>query len=162
MVRLLTKHCSTGELYTRPPVVEAQIDEALKLDLAILRQRIEIANCQTVGYLRSECLVHLIREARRIDNQDRINLVLPVLLLRCEATLRAKIPDSVLLDAESVREEVLGQFSEMFASDGSGANPNELDFFEVRFNLAFRAFRIDLVRTEETASNTSRRFPCRE
>ena len=43
----------------------------------------------------------------------------------------------------------MSQFSEMFASDGTGTNPNELDFYEIRFNQAFRAFRIDFVKKEK-------------
>ena len=147
MVRPLTKHRSNGELYTRPPAIEVQIDEALKLDLTMLKQRLEITDRQAVGDLRSECLVHLIRESVITDNQNRINLILPVLLRRCEIILRAKIPDSGLFDAESLREEVLSEFSEMLASAGV-ANFDDLDFFECRFNLAFRALRIDLFNKE--------------
>jgi DNA-directed RNA polymerase specialized sigma24 family protein len=33
-------------------------------------------------------------------------------------------------------------------SDGTGEFPNELDFYECRFNMAFRALRIDAVRRE--------------
>ena len=150
MVRPLTKRRSNGQLYTRPPGVEAQIEEALKLDLATLRHRLETSDLQMPGYLRSECLVHLIREAVRTGDQDRIiDMVLPKLLLRCSVNLRKKIPDSALFDAESIREEVLSQLSEMFASDGTGSNLNELDFFEVHFNQAFRAHRIDLVKKEK-------------
>ena len=149
MVRPLTKRRSNGELYTRPPAVETQIDEALDLDLAALRQRLKITNHRNSGYLRSECLVHLIREAMRTSNSDRSDLALPVLLLRCEATLKNKIPDNELSNAEDLRDEILGQFGEMLASDGTGANPEELDIYEIRFNLAFRTFYLDSVKQEE-------------
>ena len=148
MVRPLTKRRANGELYTRPPEVETQIDEALNLDLATLSQRLEIINHQTSGYLRSECLVHLIREAMRTGDSDRVDMVLPVLLLRCGTILQKKIPDSGLFDAESLRGEILGQFGEMLAADGADTDPNELDFYECRFNYAFRTFRIDLVDKE--------------
>ena len=149
MTRPLTKRQLNGELYTRPPTVEAQINEALKLDLAILKQRLEITDSKTVDYLRSECLVHLIRKAKRTGDNDRTDLVLPVLLLRCETILQKKISDRESFDAESLRDEVLGQFGEMLASDGTDTDPNELDFYECRFNLAFRTFRIDLVEEEK-------------
>ncbi len=77
-----------------------------------------------------------------------ISLVLPVLLGRCEANLLIKVPDGQIREAASLREEILGAFSELFASDGSGENPNELNFFECRFNRAFKFFRIDMVRRE--------------
>jgi hypothetical protein len=74
--------------------------------------------------------------------------VLAVLLLRCEANLWAKIPDTELPNAADVREEVVSQFGELFATDGTEENLNDLDFFECKFNRAFRTFRIDLVRSE--------------
>ena len=155
MVRPLTKLRSNGKLYTRPLAVETQIDEVLNLDLATLRQRLEITNHRTSGYLRSECLVHLIREAIRTGDSDRSHLVLPVLLLRCQAILKNKIPDSDFFDAESLREEVLGQFGEMLAN----ANSEELDFYECRFNYAFRTFRIDLVNGEVDRLKETTPFP---
>jgi DNA-directed RNA polymerase specialized sigma24 family protein len=36
----------------------------------------------------------------------------------------------------------------MLASDGTGDNPDKLDFYEVRFNKAFRSFRLDIQRQE--------------
>ena len=158
MVRPLEKRRkrrSNGELYTRPPAVETQIAEALKLDLATLRKRLKITNHQTLGYLQSECLMHLIREAMRAGDSDRRDMVLPVLLLRCEIILQKKIPDSDLFDAASLRDEVLGQFGEMLAN----ANPNELDFFECRFNNAFRTFRIDRVKGEVNRLKETSPFP---
>ena len=159
MVQPLTKRRSNGELYTRRPSVEAQIDAALKLDLATLRRRLEIVDRQATNYLGSECLVHLIREAMRTGNQDRISPSLPVLLDRCEANLRKKIPEGVFFDAARVRDEILSQFSELLAEDGTGTNPNELDFFEVSFNQAFRAFRIDLIQKEKNRLEHSPPLP---
>ena len=76
------------------------------------------------------------------------NMVLRVLLKRCKAILLSKIPDNKLATAADVREEVLGQFGELFATDGTEENRNNLDFFECRFNQAFSTLRIDLVRRE--------------
>jgi len=75
-------------------------------------------------------------------------LVLPVLLGRCEANLLVKVPDGKLPEAESLREDILGAFSELFASDGTRNGEDELDFYECKFNRAFRFFRIDIVRRE--------------
>ena len=41
----------------------------------------------------------------------------------------------------------------MLASDGTGENPNKLDFYEIRFNLAFQAFRLDRVKAERSRVN---------
>ena len=66
-----------------------------------------------------------------------------------------KISDNELSDAENLRDEILGQFGDMLASNGTGTDPEELDIYEVRFNLAFRTFRLDSVKQEE---NYRKRF----
>ena len=149
MVRPLTKHDKTGNLYIRPHRVEAQINTILSQGPAPLRHHLAIADPQSPDYLHSECLVHIIRDARRNSDKAILNAAFPVLLARCKVILLAKIPDTALRTAVDVREEVLGQFSELFATDGTEENRDYLDCFECRFNLAFRAFYIDLVRSEK-------------
>ena len=148
MVRPLTKRSSEGVPYIRPPQVEAQINEVFSQSPATLRRRLTIADTRSPEYLCSECLVHLIRDARRNGDEPRTNAVISVLLSRCEANLLSSIPDNKLPTAADVREEVLGQFSELFATDGTEENRDDLDHFECRFNQAFSTFRIDLVRSE--------------
>ena len=73
--------------------------------------------------------------------------MLPILFVRCEAILRAKISDQ-LPNADLLRKEVLSEFSELLASDGTDEHSHDLDFYECRFNLAFRTLRVDTVRQE--------------
>ncbi len=148
MVRPLTKCRSNGECYVRPGAVEREIEDALQQDLETLRERLLVTSSKLPDYLSSECLVHLIRESRRREDDDCLNAVLPVLLGRCEAILEAKVAGS-LPGAEDLREDVLSQFGELLASDGNGVHADALDMYEVRFNLAFRTLRIDAVRREE-------------
>lgn len=147
--RPLTKRSMTGDLYVRPKRVETQINEILTQDLATIKPRLAVADHQTLGYLYSECLVHLIRDSRRNSTDAILNATLPILLGRCKAILLNKIPDNSLPTAVDVREEVLGQFSELFATDGMEENRDDLDFFECRFNQAFFTFYTDLVRSEK-------------
>ncbi len=132
-------------MYTRPRVVEAQIDEAVCLSRSDLRARLSIADRNAASYLRSECLVHLVREGRRSDDQQMMSAVLPVLLRRCEGILLSKVPDNKLPDAASLRQEILEEVADLFVTDGMGDFPNELDFYECKFNLAFRTLRLDVV-----------------
>lgn len=147
MARPLQKAGDDGPL-VRPNAVEAQIDAALTLTPKALRARLAITDRQDADHLRSETLVHLVRHGRRTCDQGLISLVLPILLARCEANLIVKVPDGQLPEAATVREDILGEFSELFASDGAGKDPDELDFYECKFNRAFRFFRIDVVRRE--------------
>ena len=148
MARPLTKRSSTGGLYVRPAQVEGQIDEMLSQNRATLRHHLAVGNPQASGYISSECLVHLARDFIRHGNEAMVSMVLRVLLERCEAILLSRIPDKELPTAADVREEVIGQFGELFATDGTEENRNDLDHFECRFNQAFSTFRIDLVRKE--------------
>ena len=147
MVRPLTKCRKGGMRYTRPQAVESEIENALRDDLPALKRRLSITDRGSSGYLRSECLVHLIRDARRRNDDRSLNAVLPILLGRCEAILRAKVSDQ-LPNADLLREDVLSEFSELLASDGTDEHSHDLDFYECRFNLAFRTLRVDTVRRE--------------
>ncbi len=153
MIRPLTKCEPDGVAYLRPAGVEQQIGEALGHDLTELRQRLRVTDRKSPGYLKSECLVHLIRQTLRAGQQAKADVALTVLLMRCEAMLRVKIPDDALADAASVREEIISQFGELFAMEVGDPTLNELDFYECRFNLAFRALRVDCVRSEVARLN---------
>ena len=148
MARPLTKTNVGGGLYTRPIAVEVQIDEAVCLSRSDLQTRLLIADRNAPGYLRSECLVHLVRRGRRSGDQRLMSAVLPVLLGRCESNLWVKVPDRGMPDAASLRQQILEDLTDLFVIDGTGGFPDELDFYECRFNKAFRALRIDAVRRD--------------
>lgn len=159
MARLLTKRDQNDKLYARPQTVEVKIDHALSQDSATLRRRAAITDLTSPEYLPSECLVHVIRESRRRNDQPTLTATLTPLLQRCEAVLLSKVPDSRFTNAADIREEAIGQFSELFAIDGSGENSDELDYFECRFNSAFRTLRIDIERSEITRAKHTASLP---
>ena len=153
MARRLTKTRVGGELYKRPALVEDQIDKVLRLSQSELKSHLLITNRISSGYLRSECLVHLVRKGRRSNDQKLMSTVLPVLLQRCEANLVATVPDGLVPDSENLRQSILEDLTDLFISDGMGEIPDELDIYEIRFNLAFRTLRIDAVRKAERRQN---------
>ena len=148
MAKPLTKRQKDGLLYARRASVEAAIDLAQTQDLETLRNRLQVTDCSSAEYLKTEVLVHLMRDGRRGMNAQLMDAVFPVLLKRCESNLFASVPDDGLATAADVREDILGQFGEMFAEDELGDNPDKLDYFECSFNSAFRALRVDAVRKE--------------
>ena len=85
MARALTKTDQDGKLYTRPVFVEEKIDRALGQDLPTLLRRSQVTQKSSPEFLPLECLVHLIREFRRQDNQHAMSVLLPILLRRCES-----------------------------------------------------------------------------
>src|ERR1035441_5362317 len=92
MARQLTKTRPDGAHYLRPAEIEAQIDEVIQLGLPHIEARLLITDRQNPDYVRNECLVHLVRQGRRTTDQSLMTAVLPVLLGRCEANLRVKVP----------------------------------------------------------------------
>lgn len=148
MIPSLSKKDKDGNLYRRPIGILTAIDAAIQQDIATLRRRAAISKVASPEFVPMECLVHLIRQAKRRQDEQTMSLLLPPLLARCEAMLIRKIPDSSRPNAVDIREEILGEFSVLFAEDGLGENPDQLDFFECRFNLAFRSFWIDFMRRQ--------------
>jgi len=160
MARPLTKHKDRIR-YARPPVVETNIDGALRSDPATLRRRLLVTDRSAPDYLRSECLIHLMREAHRAGDDRRRDTLLPILLGRCEAILKAKVSEQ-LPNAAGLREEVLSEFCELLIADGFGDDPDALDYYECRFNRAFRTLRIDTLRRELRATNRGFALPDEE
>jgi len=150
----LTKRYPNGNIYQRPAQIESAIVNLLEEDVEAIANRANIHNVSDPDYVPSECIVHLIRAARRRDDELAMTALLPPLLRRCESILISKISQD-LPNVDEIREEVLGQLSELFAADGGGDNPDKLDFFETRFNLAFRALRIDILRAERIQAHSS-------
>lgn len=142
MVQPLTKRRTTGELYTRPPQIEAAIERSLILDRGELLRRARIADPKHPEFIQPECLVHIVRSARRASDHELSNPLLGALFERCAAMLLAAITGRRSQRAEDLRREVLDRFADKFLDGASDA----LDIFEVRFGLAFRGLRIDVIR----------------
>lgn len=147
MVRPLKTCSRAGRRYARPTAVEDEIAAALSSGEGELLRRISIRDTTSLEYLRTESLVYFLREARRSGDEVLQNSALEFLLGRCEKILDNTVRNS-LPHAQDVREEALSAFSELLANDGTGERPDELDYYECRFNSAFAAFRNSVLRRE--------------
>jgi DNA-directed RNA polymerase specialized sigma24 family protein len=152
--RPLQKQTRDGKPYSRPSVIEQAIDVALQQDEATLVARAALDRTAE-AYLPNECLVHLIREAKRLGDRHRMNAFVPLLLRRCVGNLRATVSDQ-LPAAEELREEIIGQLLELIAIDGSERDKLRLDFFEIHFDEAFQKLRIDFVRPHVSRASKER------
>jgi len=146
MIRPLEKTTKEGKRYDRGPQMENAIARALAEDLPTLRRRAEVRDPKSPDFLPSECMVHLIRHARRGWNNEKtspptVNALLPALLRRCEGNLRKHVSNDIP-NAEDIRQDVLDALVDLFVVEGTAEDNNALDFYEVRFNLAFRKLRI--------------------
>lgn len=150
MVRPLTKkRKKDGVLYTRPLGIQKEIEAALAVnDQSTLIEKAKNPPGSS-EFMTSECLVHLIREHYHRKNDRIANPLLIQLMVRCKANLQKTVPNNRMSEAETVREDILGKFGVMFGEDAGGEPGSRLDFFEIKFNSAFRALRVDTIRVEK-------------
>jgi len=165
MVRPLEKTTKDGKRYERSRQIEDAIDGALGQDLATLRRRAAIRDPQSLEFLPNECLVHLIRNARRGWNNDAtsppvVNALLPMLFRRCEGNLKKRVANEIP-NAADVRQGIFDALADLFATDGKAEGNNALDFYEARFNLAFRMLRITHVNKALAEANARVALPSR-
>jgi hypothetical protein len=131
------RNCKTdGSAYTRPPEIEAAIDEALSLDAETRLARAEILDRKAPGFLPKEALVYLIRDTKRVDDQTTLAKLFTILARRCEATLAQQVPDSYP-HAQDIRADTLSELGELVAIDETSTDAHRLDYFEIRFESAF-------------------------
>jgi DNA-directed RNA polymerase specialized sigma24 family protein len=149
MPRALNKVTKGGVGYHRPPEIDTSIDDALLQDLDEQVRRANIRGPGDPAYMPSECLLHLVREARLTGNRRAVDRLLVPLLSRCERRLKHTIPDS-WPDAEGLREEVLQAFCELLARVGTNHDATALDIFECKFNKGLAALRFERLRKETT------------
>jgi hypothetical protein len=153
MPRALNKMTKGGAGYQRPPEIAAGIDAALKLDLNEQLRRADIGDPTDPDYMPSECLLHLLREARLTGDKRAVDRLLPPLLARFERRLKRTIPDS-WPDAQGLRDEVLQAFCELLARVGSNHDATALDIFECKFNKGLAALRYRRLRRENSRDET--------
>jgi DNA-directed RNA polymerase specialized sigma24 family protein len=147
MPRALNKMTKGGVGYKRPPDIEASIDVALGQELDEQLRRAKIRDPADPGYMSSECLVHLVREARLSGDKRAVDRLVVPLLSRCERRLKRTIPDT-RPDAQGLRDEVLQTFSELLARVGTNQDVTALDLFECKFNKGLATLRYRRLRKE--------------
>jgi DNA-directed RNA polymerase specialized sigma24 family protein len=147
MPRALNKMTKGGVGYKRPPEIEASIDVTLGQKPEEQLRRANIRDPADSAYMSSECLVHLVREARLSGDKRAVDRLLIPLLSRCERRLKRTIPDS-RPDAQGLRDEVLQTFCELLARVGTNQDATALDLFECKFNKGLATLRYRRMRKE--------------
>jgi RNA polymerase sigma factor (sigma-70 family) len=161
MVRPLTRCRKDGRRYERPPEIEAKIAVALRQPLPVVIERAAIGDRTAENYLPTECLVHLVRDARRRDDQRKVNDLIPLIFNRCERIVGAKLSRDRYDNPDPVVDEALERLGEVFAIDSTENDKHKLDFYEIAFKKAVLALCINALNKElkhaaETVSLTSR------
>lgn len=145
MARPLRKCTTDGSAYTRPPEIEAAIDDALALDATTRLARAEILDRKAPGFLPKEALVYLIRDAKRLDDQTTLSRLFTILARRCEVLLARQVP-TAYPNAVDIRADALSRLGMLFAEDETATHPCRLDDFEIRFDRCFLLLRMTIAR----------------
>jgi hypothetical protein len=143
MLHPLTRMKPDGHPYVRRPVTTAILLDLVGLGRDEILVRLSVSSRAAAGYVPSECLVYLLRAARRDNSQAWFNRLFGILDCRLKHGLAHAIRQGSVSDTESVREEVRARFFEILAR-GLGPEPDRLDPFEVMFDGALAALRKDM------------------
>lgn len=115
------------------------------LDAEARLQAFGIGSRKSAGYVPSEALTYFLRRAHATGAKNEFKQIFGVLMKRVGQSLIATVSDSRMSGAQGIRDEIMGRFAERIAKDCNGRFAM-LDFFEVRFDLAFARFRKSVLR----------------
>lgn len=134
-----------GSPFNRPPEIEACLTKLESLDASARLQAFAIGSRKSTGYVPSEALTYFLRRAHATGSKNEFKQIFGVLMKRVGQSLIATVSDSRMAGAQGIRDEIMGRFAERIAKDCNGRFVM-LDFFEVRFDLAFARFRKSVLR----------------
>ncbi|MHB1290832.1 MAG: sigma-70 RNA polymerase sigma factor region 4 domain-containing protein [Sulfuricella sp.] len=141
----LKKKRRDGMRYERPPEIEAWLEKLEKIEPSERLRQFEALSKKSPVHVPSEALVYFLRSAWAEGAHGDFEKIFRILLKRIEQSLRSVISDSRIASARGIREEIMGRFAERIAKDCKGRS-GLLDFYEIRFDKAFAAFRTSALR----------------
>lgn len=145
MIAPLTKKQGDGSFYARPKEIEDALTALVALPREELLERCQIRSRSDLGYVQSECLLHVVRASRQDNNDGWFEQLYKLLLERLVCALpRAENSDGTTasLTNEAIRDAVIDRFVAALADDRR-VQSDKLDFFECRFNLGVKRLRMD-------------------
>lgn len=136
-----------GELYRRPPEIEASLNTLAILPLSELTQRVRNEDPDDPNYVQSECVLYFLRQPNVAGDGELFQTLFKVLRQRVYGATPVPsrpIPGSTRraesLEDLEIREKVLQRFQEQLCSDRKDYGVR-LDCFECRFNFAVARLR---------------------
>lgn len=145
MPQPLQRKSKDGTPYERLPEIENWIS---KLETVDSEERIRLFASsfrKSHEYVPSEAVVYFLRHTWAGEMLGDFEKIFRILMNRIQQSLCSAVPDSRIAGAKGIREEIMGRFAERIAKDCKGRT-SLLDFYEVRFDKAFAAFRSSILR----------------
>lgn len=134
--------------YTRPKNIEAKLVELSTLPRDKIAALSAVHEKESPEYLPSECLVHLVRKHRSEPFDDFSETIFKSLMKRVLRGLpkaESLFGDEECVRKSNVRDEGRSRFLEMLMKDRQEYFEG-LDIYEVRFEMALKALRVDVKR----------------
>lgn len=125
----LTRRNSLGEIYVRTPEVESQIKYAMGLDPPSLIERACNSDHKSLGFLKEECLVYLIREYLARDDKRTTEQLFKILFERCAEFIYQRLYSLERDRAEDLYQDICSQLIDKIMDLESDRG----DFLQVRF-----------------------------
>lgn len=148
LIEPLRKRRPDGELYARLSDIEAKLEDLNLLGRIEIARRCAVEDPQIPDYLPSECLVHLVRAHRSKPFDEHSEVLFKALMER----VLLGLPEAVSKDGtrerltdSNLRDEVQHRFLAMLMRDRH-QYVDALDIFEIRFQKALKALRVDVKR----------------
>lgn len=145
MPQPLKRKSKDGTPYRRLPEIEDWIGKLETVDSEERIRQFATLFRKSPGYVPSEVLVYFLRRSWAEEMHADFEKIFRIVMKRIEYALLSAIPDSRIAGAKGIREEIMGRFAERIAKDCRGRS-NLLDFYEIRFDKAFVAFRSSALR----------------
>lgn len=134
-----------GDLYQRSDEVEAQINDAVKLDSAALVERASVSDYKALGYLNEECIVCLIRAALNCNNKSLANCLFEILFKRCAGSIYKRLK---INDCER-RDDAYSEVVTKLIEDIIDLNSSKADFLQVRFWVVVQRLTINVFKKHQ-------------
>lgn len=137
-IRPLTKRTNDGRPYERSQEVEAQILASLQLTRELLLERAQVRDYHSPSFLSEECLIYLIREYHRQNEEHIVRSLLEILFMRCTRFIRKLLLNLDPPLADEAFDDVIGGILDQVLDLESDRG----DFMQVRFWVVLKRITI--------------------
>ncbi|WP_407792374.1 RNA polymerase sigma factor [Pigmentiphaga litoralis] len=140
--RPLRKHKLDGTPYFRREKVETEIQAIAGMSAAELERRADLWQVSAPGYVSSETLLYVVRNAAPGAHREKLTEKLLLRVARRVPSVANADGKTVSMTRMNIREAVRDNFVDLLLSDRNQYD-DRLDYYEVNFNGAVAADRRD-------------------
>jgi hypothetical protein len=140
--RPLRKHKLDGTPYFRRDKVEAEIQALVEISAPELERRAGLWQAKDPEFVSPEALLYFVRNTDPGTHREKLTEKLLIRLARRVLSVANSGGDTLSLTRMNIREEVRDHFVDLLLSDRKQYD-DRLDYYEVNFNSAVAADRLD-------------------